>query len=247
MRLNIRTFFTLLQVLQPELERFAGEEAVSGANGSNGSDKITAVARRVLPGLRHYSSWLTIRAKLLIAQIGDSSLNVQTKELWKTYANTLTLLASTFPVHNLLGIDYLLEEDEDTLGFKPLDQESTVSRYYGQEPGIRKPKYHDHSIERHHPNIEMLGRIRDLLVDGLKLQLDEVNLNAESIYDIINLSCRIYQSSLWTAPLHLLTTRRASQNSSVAQKVTKHLCLQQALNARIFRKPTQPIHLAQRP
>ena len=142
----------------------------------NGPDKITTVARRVLPGLRHYSSWLTSRAKLLAAQVGDNSMQVQTKELWKTYANTLTLLASTFPVNVLPELDYLLEEDEDTLGFKPLDCESTTSRYHAGEPGIRKPRYHDHGIERHHPNIEMLGRIRDLLIDGLKLQLEEVSL-----------------------------------------------------------------------
>ncbi len=180
LRLNIRTFSTLLQVLQPELERFAGEEAVSkgGGSPSNGSEKVTAVARRVLPGLRHYSSWLTIRAKLLIAQADNDSLNVQIKELWKTYANTLTLLASTFPVEALPAIDYLLEEDEDTVGFKPLENEITTRRYYSQESGIRKPKYHDHGIERHHPNIEMLGRIRDLLLDGLQLQMEEVSLKS---------------------------------------------------------------------
>ena len=179
--MNIRTFFTLLQILQPELEPFVGKEGITGVDGSasNGSDKITAVARRVLPGLRHYSSWLTIRAKLLVAQVGESSLTVQMKELWKTYANSLTLLASTFPAQDLPAIDYLLEEDEDTLGFKPMENENTVSRYYDDESGTRKPKYHDHGIARHHPNVEMLGRIRDLLRDGLKLQLDEVSFETD--------------------------------------------------------------------
>lgn len=96
--------------------------------------------------------------------------------MWKSYANTLTLLASTFPVDDLPAIDYLLEEDEDTLGFKPLANESTMRRYYREGSGIRKPKYHDHGIGTHHSSIEMLGRIRDLLLDGLQLQLQEVSL-----------------------------------------------------------------------
>lgn len=144
---------------------------------SNGSGKTTTVARRILPGLRHYSSWLTIHAKQFNTGAGIDSLNVQIKEMWKSYANTLTLLASTFPVDALPEIKYLLEEDEDTLGFKPLEHESTLRRYYSQESGMRKPKYHDHGIERYHSNKEMLGRIRDLLLDGLELQLQEVSLN----------------------------------------------------------------------
>ena len=200
LRLNIRTFFTLLQILQPELEPFTGTEGIIGADGlaSNRSDKITAVARRVLPGLRHYSSWFTTRAKLLVIGVGESSLTVQTKELWKTYANTLTLLASTFPAQDLPAIDYLLDEDEDTLGFKPTENENTTSRYYDDESGTRKPKYHDCGIERHHPNIEMLGRIRDLLRDGLKLQLEEVSCTLDfGRWDLLYSAGYTDQACLW--------------------------------------------------
>lgn len=193
---------------------------------SNGSEKTTAVARRVLPGLRHYSSWLTIHAKQLIAEAGNDSLNVQIKEMWKSYANTLTLLASTFPVDALPEIRYLLEEDEDTLGFKPLEHESTLRRYYSQESGIRKPKYHDHGIERYHSNIEMLGRIRDLLLDGLELQLQEVSLKPSYHTTGLTLSLRITQSNLWKA-LCLLTTRKVLQNSSEARNATKQQYLPQ--------------------
>ena len=168
-RLNVKSFFTLLQVLQPELERFVTEESVNQADNTNGSEKITLVARRVLPGLRHYSSWLMSSPALLAADIGDTSLNVQIKELWKIYANTLTLLAATFPVPDLPSLDYLLEEDEDTLGFKPFEKDPNSTRYDYQTNRARMPKYHDHGIERHHPNIEMLGRVRDFLTDGLEL------------------------------------------------------------------------------
>ncbi|KAI9877059.1 MAG: hypothetical protein M1830_004909 [Pleopsidium flavum] len=177
-RLNVKTFFTFLQILQPELERFAGEESTAGdVNGpSKGLEKVTAVARRILPALRHYSSWLVSNAALLIAEVGDTSLNVQIKELWKIYANTLTLLAATFPVSELPNIEYLLEEDVDTLGFKPFTKDRTWKRYFHderQESRDRKSKWNDRGVERHHPNVEMLGRIRDFLIDGLTLATDE--------------------------------------------------------------------------
>lgn len=142
-----------------------------------GLDKVTAVARRVLPALRQYSSWLVSNAALLVAEVGDTSLNVQIKELWKIYASTLTLLATTFPVSELPRIEYLLEEDVDTLGFKPFTNDRTWKRYFqdqNRETRTRKPKWNDRGVERQHPNVEMLGRIRDFLVDGLTLATDEV-------------------------------------------------------------------------
>ena len=176
-RLNVSTFFALLQLLQPELERFTNDEdAIEKASprSANGSDRITAVARRILPGLRHYSSWLISNTSFLLAQVGDTSLTVQIKEMWKIYANTLTLLAATFPVSALPSVDYLLDEDEDTLGFKPFNNGRTRRRYFRPEDEKPKLKWHGSGVERHHPNVEMLGRVRDFLTDGLELALDEV-------------------------------------------------------------------------
>ncbi|KAI9818492.1 MAG: hypothetical protein M1827_000551 [Pycnora praestabilis] len=173
LRLNVKTFFTFLQVLQPELERLFGDDVTiqNGDGSNNGSDKITAVARRVLPGLRHYSSWLVSNSAFLVAQVGDTSLNVQIKELWKIYANTLTLLAATFPAAELPSVEYMLEEDEDTVGFKPFSSELAQKRYFAGE--MRKPKWHEQGVERCHPNIEMLARVRDFLTNGLELALDD--------------------------------------------------------------------------
>ena len=176
-RLNVKTMFTLLQVLQPELECLASAEDELATDNTEpiGLDQISAVARRVLPGLRHYSSWLTSNTALLVYYLKrENSLSVQVKELWKIYASTLTLLASTFSVSSLPCIEYLLEEDEDTLGFKPFENERAVGRYYLQDPYVIKPKWHSQGVERHHPNVEMAGRIRDFIVEGLKLAVDEV-------------------------------------------------------------------------
>ncbi|KAJ5619007.1 hypothetical protein N7510_002991 [Penicillium lagena] len=168
-RINVKTFFTLLQILLVELERFAVDDP-SNKENKNGPDKVTVVARRILPALRHYSSWLLTTSDFLATQKEeiDSSLSIQIKEFWKIYASTLSLLASTFDIVRLPEIDYLLEEDEESLGFAPLDQEATSRRYAGinNQP---KPRMNDSGVERSHPNMEMLYRIREFVIDGLDL------------------------------------------------------------------------------
>lgn len=176
-RLNVKTMFTLLQILQPELESSAPSDPNQGECDAWSSDYISAVTRRILPGLRHCSAWLMSNTPLLVAHVGDTPLNVQVKELWKTYANTLTLVAATFSVSDLPVIEYLLEEDEDTIGFKPFQNDRTRRIYYDSMSGNRKATFHDKGIERHHPNLEMLGRLRDLLVDGMELALDDVSMD----------------------------------------------------------------------
>ncbi|EAW12549.1 uncharacterized protein ACLA_009720 [Aspergillus clavatus NRRL 1] len=168
-RINVKTFFTLLQILLAELEKFAVEDSLN-KDMKNGPDKVTVVARRVLPALRHYSSWLLVVSHLLVAhkEEKDTPLAVQITEFWKIYANTLTLLASTFDVVHLPEIDYLLEEDEETLGFAPLHKDATSRRYMSANVQP-KPRMTDIGVERNHPNIEMLYRIREFVIDGLDL------------------------------------------------------------------------------
>ncbi|OQE12226.1 hypothetical protein PENVUL_c001G07362 [Penicillium vulpinum] len=169
-RINVKTFFTLLQILLVELERTASFEDSNSKDALPIPDKVSVVARRILPALRHYSSWLLTNNQSLVEQKEekDSALSIQIKEFWKIYAGTLSLLASSFDVVNIPEIDYLLEEDEESLGFAPLDQDAT-SRRYGRGGAQSKPRMHDLGIERIHPNMEMLYRIREFVIDGLDL------------------------------------------------------------------------------
>lgn len=169
----MKTFFTLLQILLAELERSAVEDPDS-KDAKSKPDKVTVVARRILPTLRHYSSWLLTISPLLVAcKEKDTPLSVQIAEFWKIYANTLTLLALTFEVVDLPDVDYLLEEDEETLGFAPLDQKATSRRYMDADHRC-KPRMHEEGVERSHPNIEMLYRIREFVIDGLDLVVGNV-------------------------------------------------------------------------
>ena len=170
MRLNVRCFFTLLQVLSPEMEQFS-----NNTESSSGSAKISAVSRRLLPSLRLYSSWLIANAVILASQFGDTLLHIQIKELWKIYASTLTLLASNFAIAELPLIVYLLPEDEDTVAFKPFDHDELRQRYYKEDLVSQKPKWHGNDVQRHHPNVEMYGRIRGLLTDAMILHSREVS------------------------------------------------------------------------
>ncbi|PSN74835.1 hypothetical protein BS50DRAFT_25515 [Corynespora cassiicola Philippines] len=182
LRLNVKTFFTLLQVLQPELERLSEGDDVTLQNGDKApqlSDKLTAVARRVLPGLRLYSTWFARNWHILDANLADTLTTVEVQELWKAYAETLSLLVSSFPVDQLPNDNYMLEEDTDTIGFQPLISDNSKRLWYNDD-GTFKRKWSD--MERNHPNIEMLMRVKDLLIDGLIL-----TQNAKAPLDLDNL------------------------------------------------------------
>lgn len=175
LRLNVKTFVSLLQILQTELDRLVtNKNRLHDNNGnSKATEKLTPTTRRVLPGLRNYSSWLMSNSALLVARVGDECLNVQIKEMWRTYANTLTLLAAMFPAVELPSNGYLLEEDVDTLGFKPFTVERVRGRYQ-TDGGQRKPRCYDTGVNRRDEDTEMLGRIRDILTDGLELVVNQV-------------------------------------------------------------------------
>ncbi len=158
-------------MLKSELVRPAS--SVNGPSLRSGS--VTVVMRRILPSLRNYSCWLLGNAVSLAGQESDRLFEMQLRQFWAMYATTLTLLASTFPILELPEISYLLEEDEDSLGFKPFDNEHTRRRFYRDDQVTPKPKCHNKDVERLHPTAEMLGRIHDLWLDGLDHDYQEVS------------------------------------------------------------------------
>ncbi|KAG9235516.1 hypothetical protein BJ875DRAFT_269051 [Amylocarpus encephaloides] len=172
---NIRMMSTLLQVLQPELkpntngENLPNDESPSGKT----SEGITTVIRRVLPALRQYSVWFVSQIEVVIAKLDRGGANFHINELWGIYANVLTKLATVFPPERLPSLDYLLEEDENTIGFKPLrdrDFPHECNPYTSGPDGNLKLRITDQGVERHLPNKEMKARVRDILLCGLVLQ-----------------------------------------------------------------------------
>lgn len=156
-RLNVKFFFVLLQVLAGEL---------------NEPERLTDVARSLLPSLRHYSSWLLMSSEQMMSDTPvDAPLHVQVNEFWKLYANILNLLTLTFNVDEMQDVPYLLEEDESTLGFTPLVSPLTDRRYH--RDGRQKARAHEIQ-ERYDLDNELLYRVKDFVVDGLDLVVSEV-------------------------------------------------------------------------
>jgi hypothetical protein len=155
-RLNVKTFFRILELLLSELEC--------------STENVSIVAQRTLPSLRHYSSWLITNSELLISETADSGLKLHIDQFWNCYAGALTLMTSTFDVLNLPDINYLLEEDEDTLGFAPLENDATARRYRSNDGNV-KPRRPESRLSA---NAEMLFRIRDFVVDGVFLVTEKV-------------------------------------------------------------------------
>ncbi|KAF7513636.1 hypothetical protein GJ744_008930 [Endocarpon pusillum] len=182
-RLNLKTFLTLLRILLQELEQVTvdDDDLGDGSLPNDTSGKLSTAARRILPCLRQYSSWLVSNASHLVGLADHESMRVQIKEFWRVYADGLTLLASTFHKPNLPDLHYLLEEDEDTIAFTPFINPETSRRYYQADGVTRRPRSHDEGVQRHHPSVEMLFRIRGLLEDAISLATKKDDGNGVSV------------------------------------------------------------------
>ena len=133
------------------------------------SDTST-VMRVILPALRNYSSWLMTNVRSSTFDAGDANYCAFVTYLWKTYAESLTLLKSVLPISELKKapvVDYLLDEDEDTLGFKPIHNEYTRRRYSQGGADDPKPRCVHQEVSVEHVDKEKTSRIRDLITDGL--------------------------------------------------------------------------------
>ena len=152
-------------------------------------DKVTPVMRRILPSLVNYSSWLVITAEVFSTVIGDgpffTAFSSDVAYFWRTYSATLTKLIHTFELTDLPDIEYLLEEDEETLGFFPFQDKELQPRYM---LGGRR-RLDASLVQRFHPTKEMLGRLRRLAFDGRKLSLMKVS-------SILPATCRFAKSRL---------------------------------------------------
>ena len=183
LEINVKTFRSLLSLLLDELQDFvpnrSEEEALTELAVT---DRLTLVTKILLPVLRIYSTWLTINWALFAAERAEVVLNSHIHELWSTYTQVLSLLASIFPTNHLPTVNYMLEEDVDTIGFMPLVVEKTMKKW--RNDNTYKSKFSDREVERLPSDIEMLGRIRELLVDGA--QIVDQKVSSSSLFDILS-------------------------------------------------------------
>lgn len=173
MTFNLKVFFVLLGILVSEFADLEEAEHHDDAVRDS-STRLTSVARRVLPALRHYSSWLR-SACLYLHRHTDEAVTVHVREFWKRYAEALTVLTTTFDVAELPSVGYLLEEELDTVAFTPLSAGAAADRY--RQGDQTKPKMGDAGVQRLHPNQEMLARVRGLVLDGVQIVVGDVSIS----------------------------------------------------------------------
>ncbi|RMZ08473.1 hypothetical protein D0864_01729 [Hortaea werneckii] len=174
LRLNLRTFTTLLETLHDELSTSQDPEDQI----NDPADTLTPALRRVLPSLRLYSAWLLSNAHIIAGLANDDMLKRWIDGFWKAYARAVGIIAD----EDVLGIwtledyrvSYMLEEDADSIGFKPLQNEWTKlwRNWYQKDNVIPKPRFWDAHVSRMPLDEEMLARLMGLLDDGLFLAHD---------------------------------------------------------------------------
>lgn len=178
--LCLGTFEQLLKILQIELKSLQTDKKERHALTTSLSEKVSAVARRMLPSLRIMSKWLyCVHARLLPRNNGSTEVHTLMKSFLSEYVATFNIASKVFPIEQLPRLSYPLEEDIDLRGFTGLDG------------GLRARHIHlgsweqvdSDTLSKLHPNEEMLMRIADLIEDaydfskfteiGIKLEDDK--------------------------------------------------------------------------
>jgi Est1 DNA/RNA binding domain len=149
----------LLRLLSTEL---------STSSDPDPSAHITPLIRLISPSLRLYSKWLLLHHSL------------PPTPFWSTYLTSISSLQSLFPVP-VAGLTSPLEEDLLAAGFAPLEPDSSRKRHKART-GNRKRGFDKLLLQwgrmggekaeaegGEHPNVEMLGRLKDLLADVMEL------------------------------------------------------------------------------
>lgn len=162
-RLNLKTFGQILQSSVSHLEHQSHSNWL-GEIVRNVASRLSDVVQRALPPLRLYSIWF-LKEMVSFTTIADEAISDLTKDVLRQYVHTLNSLISTFPIDQLPRIEYLLDEDVDSMNFLPFSAEICRARYMSN--GILKPK--PPSTFRYSTTEEMLGRVRDFVEDGLRL------------------------------------------------------------------------------
>ncbi|KAK9480501.1 hypothetical protein V1514DRAFT_325590 [Lipomyces japonicus] len=152
---NIVFATTLLKILDDELN-----QTYSQSRGKlQDTSDISPVARRVLYGLRIYSTWLLDNVNILGSEQQDHECSIKISDLWLQYASTMSLV-STYFGDVTLESDVLLKDDIDLLDYVPLRLRSKETLSLTQQ---------DERISHLHPHEETLLRIASLLTDAIAL------------------------------------------------------------------------------
>ncbi|RKF64697.1 putative tpr-like protein [Erysiphe neolycopersici] len=171
---NNRMMFQLLSILIPELDQHSVTSKDTDGKFIAIHEKISVVAGRVIPALRHYTLWLASSKKYMKPSFGSSQARIQSRQLWISYAVVLTKLVNYFPVKRMATVPYLLDEDYETIGFAPFRNIDLIKAldFYSKPDGQLKLHIGEYGVKRSNTDVEMQSRILDIVCCGIQLQLD---------------------------------------------------------------------------
>lgn len=183
LRLNIRWILVLSRLLYSELHEFVkaappGEQDVAQNNekGSKTKDavKFSAFTENILPLMRMYMTWLYIHRTDVVDY--QEHLGPYVFDMYRTLAQSLSLVAKEFSGEQMSASPYLLEEDVVALGMKPFadpDLPPVCRIHYLPGKNIFKPHWEDNGLAKNTAEEEMRGRVFELMHVGFSLAFDE--------------------------------------------------------------------------
>ncbi|KAK9462069.1 uncharacterized protein V1516DRAFT_673662 [Lipomyces oligophaga] len=162
--------WTALEVeLKSKRERFGTAEV-----RENG---LSLTSRRLLVGLRIYSTWLRGNISELLA-VDELRSEIVSDPFWKVYCSALVELSSIYTSTVVIDSDSLLKEDVELLGFLPCRRGLSSIRQRAEQMTFDEI---EESVSKLHPNSEIDLRIADILDDAISTtRVDKVPILYEN-------------------------------------------------------------------
>jgi hypothetical protein len=177
LRHNVKLFRELLVHLYDKLESQFRENVMPSSQEPAG--KLPPVAETTLYSIRLYSLWITKNWPLLqkCMETGrpDAAMASDIRDLWNILAAVLNAIYEQYPLYDTVStgeMDYLLKEEEGTMGFMPLHGEGNTDVWYkdGKSKIVsRREKSHEDQEQEH------LVRLRDIFTRGAQIAQDPVS------------------------------------------------------------------------
>ncbi|CAM1505575.1 Fc.00g112120.m01.CDS01 [Cosmosporella sp. VM-42] len=159
LRLSVRFILTFSETLELELMEIVNRESVPGEQNT----KTSPVIETILPLFRTYLMWLAAHQHEVVG--ATDIFGPLVPGMIKSLAKVFSLLcADTYTQEILASCPYMLTEDLQTQGLRPLRDEQIprTCRFYTLEDGATKPRLESPEL-RLGPFQETLARILDVL------------------------------------------------------------------------------------
>ncbi|KAF2431601.1 hypothetical protein EJ08DRAFT_182382 [Tothia fuscella] len=208
-RHNVRTFTALLCHLHEQLEE-QSREGVAASGGHSPNIKIPPISDAAMYSIRLYSLWFTQNCVFLQRCTEPGQLEPKSVEYIRnmfTYlAPVLTFIFEQYPLSDVLAtgeLEYLLREEEATMGFLPLQGE--VNKDVWRKEGVLKAVMRNDKSEEQ-ISAEHLVRFRDMFGRGVLVAQDP-----SSVFILTDAGKILYEEAAPEGPTALFSPTPAQE------------------------------------